>query len=74
MIGIFYCQQVCSATSRLLIHESIKEKFLARLLEETIKIKIGNGLMEDVTLGPIVNEGQYQKVVNYIESAKREGI
>ena len=45
MFGIFWNQgQVCSATSRVLIEESAYDRVLARLVEETRKIKIGNGL------------------------------
>ena len=74
MLGIFANQgQVCSATSRALIQESIYDKLLAKLAEEAKKIKIGNGLREDTKLGPIVSEGQYNKVIDYIKKGQQEG-
>lgn len=74
MFGIFWNQgQVCSATSRVLIEESAYETILARLVEETRKIRIGNGLEEGTLLGPIVSRSQYDKVLAAIERARSEG-
>jgi len=73
MVGIFFNQgQVCSATSRLIVHEDIKDKLIARLAEETKGLTLGNGLAETTQVGPIVNQTQYDKVLRYIETAKRE--
>eukprot|EP01027_Heterolobosea_sp_BB2_P024622 GEZU01037138.1.p1 GENE.GEZU01037138.1~~GEZU01037138.1.p1 ORF type:complete len:496 (+),score=203.08 GEZU01037138.1:106-1593(+) len=74
MVGIFFNQgQVCSATSRLLVEEDIAPKILDRLKEEIAKIKIGNGLEDDVKLGPLVSKTQHQKVLNYIQMGVEEG-
>ena len=67
-MGIFFnCGQVCSATSRLLIHRDIEKAFLAKLKLRTESIKIANPLEPDARLGPIVSEIQYNKVIKYIE-------
>lgn len=74
MFGIFWNQgQVCSATSRVLVQKSIYEKLLARLIEETNRIKIGSGLDEGVLLGPLVSKRQHEQVVAAIEAAKDAG-
>lgn len=74
MFGIFWNQgQVCSATSRVLVHEAIYEHLLARLVEETGKIKIGNGLDEGVLLGPLVSKRQYEQVTAAIDTARKDG-
>ncbi|WEX90955.1 aldehyde dehydrogenase family protein [Sinorhizobium garamanticum] len=74
MFGIFWNQgQVCSATSRVLVQEGIYDRLLARLLEETKKIKIGNGLEEGVLLGPLVSQRQHEQVLAAIEAAKAAG-
>jgi betaine-aldehyde dehydrogenase len=74
MFGIFGNQgQVCSATSRVLIEESIYDQVLARLVEETRKTKIGNGLADGTLLGPIISRGQYDKILAAIERGKAEG-
>lgn len=75
MFGIFWNQgQVCSATSRVLIHEDIYDAVLNRLQTEAQKIKIGNGLEEGVKLGPLVNQKQYKNVLKAIEQGIEDGI
>ncbi|TCN33845.1 aldehyde dehydrogenase family protein [Sinorhizobium americanum] len=74
MFGIFWNQgQVCSATSRVLVQEGIYDKLLARLVEETKKIRIGDGLEDGVLLGPLVSKRQHEQVVAAIEAAKAAG-
>ncbi|PDS76267.1 aldehyde dehydrogenase family protein [Rhizobium sp. L43] len=74
MFGIFWNQgQVCSATSRVLVQDTIYERLLARLVDETNKIRIGNGLDEGVLLGPLVSKRQHEQVVAAIEEARRAG-
>ncbi|RWX34100.1 aldehyde dehydrogenase family protein [Rhizobium leguminosarum] len=74
MFGIFWNQgQVCSATSRVLVQDTLYERLLARLIEETKKIKIGNGLDEGVLLGPLVSRRQHEQVVAAIEKAQQAG-
>jgi len=73
-VGIFFnAGQVCSATSRLLIHEEIKDKALARLAQVAKGIKMGSGLDPTNKLGPLVNETQYSKVVGFIRQGVAEG-
>lgn len=74
MFGIFWNQgQVCSATSRVLVHEAIYGRLLKRLVEETNRIKIGNGLDEGTLLGPLVSKRQHDQVVAAIEGARKAG-
>lgn len=74
LFGIFWNQgQVCSATSRVLVQEGIYERLLARLIEETSRIRIGNGLEDGVLLGPLVSKKQYDQVVAAIAAAKAAG-
>ncbi|MPW22415.1 aldehyde dehydrogenase family protein [Paraburkholderia sp. CNPSo 3157] len=68
MFGIFWNQgEVCSATSRVLVQRGIYERLIGRLKEETQKITVGNGLQENVLLGPLVSKGQYDKVLGAVE-------
>lgn len=74
LFGIFWNQgQVCSATSRVLVEESLYPALIERLIAEAAKIRIGNGLEEGVLLGPLVSKGQYEKVLAAIERGKAEG-
>jgi betaine-aldehyde dehydrogenase len=74
MFGIFWNQgEVCSATSRVLVQRGIHDRLIARLEEETRKIRIGNGLDDGVLLGPIVSRGQYDKVREAVARGAQEG-
>jgi len=74
MFGIFFNQgQVCSATSRVLIQDTIYDKILNRLKEEVVKIKIGDGLKPETKMGPIICESQYNKVIDYIKQGEAQG-
>ncbi|WP_160285800.1 aldehyde dehydrogenase family protein [Pseudomonas knackmussii] len=74
LFGIFWNQgQVCSATSRLLVQEGIAPRLIERLVEATRAITIGNGLQPGVLLGPLVSQGQYDKVLGFVEQGKACG-
>lgn len=74
MFGIFWNQgQVCSATSRVIVQKGIYERLLARLIEETSRITIGDGLEPGVLLGPLVSAGQHRKVTAAINAARAAG-
>ncbi len=75
MFGIFWNQgQVCSATSRLLVEESLAPRLIERLVAEARKIQIGDGMADGTLLGPLVSSGQFYKVQGYVERAKAAGI
>jgi 2-formylbenzoate dehydrogenase len=65
--------QSCGSTSRLLVHESIKEKLLNRLLDHVRRIRLGWPLDPDVQMGPMASQAQYDKTLGYIELGVREG-
>jgi betaine-aldehyde dehydrogenase len=67
LFGIFWNQgQVCSATSRLLVQESIAPRLLERLVQATRAISIGPGLEPGVLLGPLVSQAQHAKVQDFV--------
>ena len=65
--------QRCTACSRVIVHEDVKEELEQRLLTEMEKLTIGNGLDESVKVGPIINEAGMEKIQKYIEIGKQEG-
>lgn len=74
MFGIFAnAGQVCSATSRLLLHEKIAKKFLDRLVAWAKNIKVSDPLEEGCRLGSVISEGQYEKIKKFISTARSEG-
>jgi len=74
MFAIFCNQgEVCSAGSRLILQDTIYDKFLARLTERTKKIVVARGETEGCEMGPLVSEAHMEKVLHCIEKAKAEG-
>lgn len=66
--------QICSATSRILVHESVYEDFIERLKEHTKHASvIGDPFDENTSHGPQVSRQQYERVMSYIEKGKAEG-
>lgn len=65
--------QRCTATSRLIVHEKIYDKFMSMLVDRTTKLKIGDGLLPDTEVGPCVNESQRTSVAAYVEIGRQEG-
>ncbi|MBA2572641.1 MAG: aldehyde dehydrogenase family protein [Gemmatimonadetes bacterium] len=65
--------QRCTATSRLLLHEDIHDKFVDRLRKQAKGLKLGYGLDSDVEVGPLINEASRDKVEQYIEIGQGEG-
>jgi aldehyde dehydrogenase (NAD(P)+) len=66
--------QICTATSRIFVHDSISSQFLEKF-NTTLKevSKIGDPFAETTFQGPQVTKAQYERVLNYIEAGKREG-
>ncbi|XP_039117107.1 LOW QUALITY PROTEIN: betaine aldehyde dehydrogenase 1, chloroplastic-like [Dioscorea cayenensis subsp. rotundata] len=74
LFGCFWTNgQICSATSRLLVHEDIANEFIERLVSWAKSIKISDPFEEGCRLGPVVSAGQYEKVNKFISTAKSEG-
>ena len=72
--GIFFNQgQVCCAGSRLFLEESIHEEFMTKLLDRVSKMKQGFGSDEGTRIGPQVSREQQERILSYIEIAKKEG-
>ncbi|MBL6008991.1 succinate-semialdehyde dehydrogenase (NADP(+)) [Bacillus halotolerans] len=65
--------QTCVCANRLIVHESIKDEFAAKLSEQVSKLKVGNGLEEGVNVGPIINKRGFEKIVSQIDDAVEKG-
>lgn len=65
--------QVCVAGSRLLVEESIKDKFLSKLLVYTGSYFVGHSLDEASTMGPMINSNQLHKAQEIIQIAAQAG-
>ena len=67
------CGQVCIATNRVFVHESIKEQYTAALIEAVKSLKIGNGFEEHVKIGPVINKKGHDKIHLQLEDALSKG-
>lgn len=65
--------QKCTATSKVIVEKDIYETFKEKLVEETKKITVGNGLEKKNWMGPCASENQFNIVKSYIEIGKKEG-
>ncbi|SEQ84987.1 aldehyde dehydrogenase (NAD+) [Virgibacillus subterraneus] len=65
--------QRCTACSRVIVHEDVKERLEERLLVEMEKLTIGDGLDESIKVGPIINNAGLEKIKKYIQIGKDEG-
>jgi len=65
--------QRCTACSRVIVHEDVKEELEQRLLSKMEQLTIGNGLNESVAVGPIINQAGMKKIKRYIEIGQNEG-
>jgi len=65
--------QECTAGSRTIIPESMKEQFLAAAKEKMSNLKVGDSQSEETDLGPLINKKQYEGVQSYIEKGIEEG-
>ncbi|CAI9741913.1 4-trimethylaminobutyraldehyde dehydrogenase-like [Octopus vulgaris] len=65
--------QVCSNGTRVFVEKRIAEKFLEELIAKTSKMKAGDPMREDTTIGASISKEQAEKTLHFIEIAKKEG-
>ena len=63
----------CTATSRLLLHRKIHDRFLRMLCDRVEKLRLGSGLDPATEVGPMINEGALQTTMKYVEIGKQQG-
>ena len=64
--------QRCTAASRVIAHEAVYNKFLSMFTKAASKLRLGNGLLKTTDVGPVINDSQMEKVLDYIEIGKKE--
>jgi aldehyde dehydrogenase (NAD+) len=65
--------QRCTAASRIIAHKAVYDHFVALLTERSGRMRLGNGLLADTHVGPLINERQGNKVLDYIRIGVEEG-
>jgi aldehyde dehydrogenase (NAD+)/betaine-aldehyde dehydrogenase len=64
--------QVCQAGTRLMVQRDVKDEFVARLIEMSRSVRMGDPLEADTAMGPVVNEKQFARVKDYIARGRGE--
>ncbi|MCI0446234.1 aldehyde dehydrogenase family protein [bacterium] len=65
--------QRCTASSRVIVQETIADRFVEMLMARMKQIRVGDGLNPEVNMGPLVDESQLQTVTRYLEIGESEG-
>ncbi|RQW62675.1 acetaldehyde dehydrogenase ExaC [Vibrio viridaestus] len=73
LLGFFNQGEVCTCPSRVLIQESIYDKFIAKVVEKAQSIKQGNPLDTDTQVGAQASQEQFDKILSYLQVGKDEG-
>lgn len=65
--------QTCVCTNRLYVHDDIYDEFMAQFTKAVANLKIGDGLVEDTDIGPLINAKAIEKVTGLVETAIEQG-
>ncbi|HET6420303.1 MAG TPA: aldehyde dehydrogenase family protein [Geobacteraceae bacterium] len=65
--------QRCTAASRIVIHEKVYDGFVDSLKSAAQKLRLGDGLASETDVGPVINEQQVKKILDYIRIGIDEG-
>ncbi|KAF8231345.1 succinic semialdehyde dehydrogenase [Tricholoma matsutake] len=76
--GAIFCKfrssgQTCVCANRIYVHSSVYADFTSRLIERVQKFKVGNGVEEGVTHGPVIHDRAVAKVARHVEDAVAKG-
>lgn len=71
--GFFNAGQMCSATSRVLVADSLADEFLQRVQARAEGIRVADPFADDVEMGALINRVQYQRVLGHIQRGVADG-
>jgi aldehyde dehydrogenase (NAD+) len=65
--------QRCTACSRVIVHRAVERELTAKLLARVEKLRLGDGLLPDTDVGPLINKAQRDSVHEYVKIGREEG-
>jgi acyl-CoA reductase-like NAD-dependent aldehyde dehydrogenase len=65
--------QRCTATSRVIVEQAVADEFARKLVEAAKKQRLGDGLLPETDMGPLVNQGRVTAVHEYVQIGQQEG-
>ena len=74
LAGIYYANgEACLAGSRILVQDTVADKFISRFLEGARAMKVGRPSSRDVEIGPMINKAHMERVLGFLDDAEAEG-
>jgi betaine-aldehyde dehydrogenase len=70
--SLWHAGQVCVAGTRILVQESVHDRFVEQASKTARELRVGPGLVKGTQVGPVINEGQLRRVLDYVDVGKRE--
>ena len=72
--GAFYqAGQSCISVQRMYVHEKIFDRFISKFVEETRKLRLGDPMLEDTDVGPVIDTASADRIMKWIEDAVGRG-
>ncbi len=72
--GAFYqAGQSCISVQRMYVHEKIFDRFISKFVEETRKLRLGDPMLEDTDVGPVIDAASADRIMAWIEDAIDRG-
>ncbi|QKV20168.1 aldehyde dehydrogenase family protein [Oricola thermophila] len=71
--AFFSTGQRCTASSRLIVTDGIHDRFVSALIERLGRLVVDNALLPGTDIGPVVDQGQFERDLDYIEIGTAEG-
>lgn len=71
--GFYHAGQVCISTQRVFIHEDIIDSLSKLIVDKVTKLKVGDPLLPDTEVGPIISNSELKRVDNLVKEAQNEG-
>lgn len=65
--------QICISVQRIFIHEDVQETFMESFLSEVKQLKVGNPLLSETNVGPMINENEAERVESWLSEAVEAG-
>lgn len=69
----FSAGQRCTASSRLIVSNKIHDRFVEALIARMKALKVGNAQADGTQIGPVINERQLERILEYVEVGKQQG-
>ncbi|OBT82649.1 hypothetical protein VE02_07937 [Pseudogymnoascus sp. 03VT05] len=66
--------QTCVCANHILVHENVKDAFIAKLVKKVEELKLGRGIQSDTTQGPLINAAAVKKVASHVKDALSKGV